>query len=171
MNMRRSWFDFPERVLWGFILCSIIAWTLQCSLLQSVLGIDIFETIVWGEQLQWGYSKHPPLSGWLGYFCSWATGHADWGMYLAAQLCIGAGVFFTFKTARMFFDRYRAATAALLLYSLLYYTPSEMKFCTYLVEIAVAPAASYLLLESLRKNRWYHWLAFGIVFPSALLLP
>ena len=117
----------------------------------------------------WGYSKHPPLSGWLGYFCSWATGHADWGLYLAAQLCIGLGVFFTFLTARQFFDRFRAAVSALLLYFLLYYTPSEMKFCTYLVEIAIAPAAAYLFLRSLRENRWYLWIAFGVVCGLGIL--
>ncbi|MBQ6353077.1 MAG: glycosyltransferase family 39 protein [Lentisphaeria bacterium] len=166
---KKSWADRPELVLFFFILLSLAIWTLQCSLLQSVLGIDIFETIVWGEQLQWGHSKHPPLSGWIGYFCTWATGHSDWGLYLAAQLCIGLGVFFTFKTARMFFDRFRAATAALLLYFLLYYTPSEMKFCTYLVEIDIAPAAAFLLLKSLRENRWNHWCAFGAVCGLGIL--
>ncbi len=166
---KKSLFDFPERILAFFILFSLVIWTLQCSLLQSVLGIDIYETIVWGEQLQWGHSKHPPLSGWLGYFCSWATGHSDWGLYLAAQLCIGLGVFFTFKTARLFFDRFRAAVSALMLYFLLYYTPSEMKFCTYLVEIAIAPAAAYLFLRSLRENRWYLWIAFGVVCGLGIL--
>lgn len=160
---KRSVFERPEAVLAGFMGLSVIVWTLQCSLLQHVLGIDIYETLVWGEQLQWGHSKHPPLSGWLGYFFSWATGHSDWGLYLAAQLSIALGVFFTFKLARLFFDRHRAAIAALLLYFLMYYTPSEMKFCTYLVEIAIAPAASYLLLLALRQKRLVCWLGLGAV--------
>lgn len=152
-----------------FIAVSVTIWTLQCSVFQRVLGIDIFETIVWGEQMQWGYSKHPPLSGWLGYFFSWVTGHRDWGLYLGAQLCIGLGVFFTYLTARKFFDRYRAASAALLLYFLLYYTPSEMKFCTYLVEIAVAPLAAYLLISGLRENRAWQWGALGAVCGLGIL--
>lgn len=160
---RKSVFECPEAVLAGFIGFSVIVWTLQCSLLQHVLGIDIFETLVWGEQMQWGHSKHPPLSGWLGYWTSVITGHSDWGLYLVAQLCISLGVFFTFKLARLFFDRYRATVAALLLYFLMYYTPSEMKFCTYLVEIAIAPAASYLLLLSLRKKSHLCWLGLGAV--------
>lgn len=160
---KRSVFERPETVLAGFIGLSVIVWTLQCSLLQRVLGIDIYETLVWGEQMQWGHSKHPPLSGWLGYFFSRVTGHSDWELYLAAQLCIALGVFFTFKLARLFFDRYRAAIAALLLYFLMYYTPSEMKFCTYLVEIAIAPAASYLLLLALRQKRLACWIGFGAV--------
>ena len=168
MRTRKSVFDRPELVLGSFILVSVIVWTLHSSIFQRVLGIDIFETIVWGEELQWGYSKHPPLSGWLGYFFSWVTGHRDWGLYLAAQLCIGLGVFFTFLTARQFFDRFKAA-AALLLYFLLYYTPSEMKFCTYLVEIAVAPLAAYLLIRALRENRVRQWGLLGVVCGLGIL--
>ena len=100
MQTRKSIFERPELVLVAFIVVSVLVWTLQCSIFQRVLGIDIYETIVWGEEMQWGYSKHPPLSGWLGYFFSWVTGHRDWGLYLAAQLCIGLGVFFTFLTGR-----------------------------------------------------------------------
>ena len=169
MQSKKSVFDRPELVMVAFILVSILVWTLQCSIFQRVLGIDIYETIVWGEELQWGHSKHPPLSGWLGYFFSWVTGHRDWGLYLAAQLCLGVGVFFTFLTARQFFDRFRAAAAALLLYFLLYYTPSEMKFCTYLVEIAVAPLAAYLLIRSLRENRAWQWGTLGLVCGLGIL--
>lgn len=169
MRIQKSVFDRPELVLGLFILVSVLVWTVQCSIFQRVLGIDIFETIVWGEELQWGHSKHPPLSGWLGYFFSWVTGHRDWGLYLAAQLCIGLGVFFTFLTARQFFDRFKAAAAAMLLYFLLYYTPSEMKFCTYLVEIAVSPLAAYLLIRALRENRVWLWGLLGVVCGLGIL--
>ena len=165
----RSIFDRPELVLGGLVVVAMVAWTLQHSLLQKVFGIDIYETIVWGEELQLGHSKHPPLSGWLGYFFSWVTGHRDWGLYLASQLCLGAGIFFTFLTARQFFDRCRAAAAALLLY-LFYYMPhQEMKFCTYLVEIALAPLAAYLLIKGLRQNKWWQWLLLGAVCGLGIL--
>ena len=160
-NAERSIFAMPECVLALFIVGSNIIWTVQCTLLQSVLSIDIYETIVWGAQMQWGHSKHPPLSGWIGYFASWATGHSDWGMYLIAQLCLGTGVFFSFQLARLFFDRYRAVMSALMLYLLFFYTPSEMKFSTYFVEIAIAPMAAYVLFRALRGNKVWYWMIFG----------
>ena len=159
----------PERVLGMFIAGSMMIWTLQCSLLQNILGIDILETILWGSQLQWGHSKHPPLSGWIGYFFARVTGHSDWALYLAAQIGIAAGVWFTYLLARQFFCRSRAATAALLLYFLFYYTPSEMKFSTYFVEMAIAPAASYFLLKALRGNRIRHWLTLGALCGLGIL--
>ena len=166
---RKSVFECPELVLGAFVVVAMIAWTLQHSLLQKVFGIDIYETIVWGQQHQWGHSKHPPLSGWLGYFFSWVTGHRDWGLYLASQLCFGIGIFFTFLTARQFFDRYRSSSAAALLFFFYYMPHQEMKFCTYLVEIAIAPMASYLLIKGLRQNRWWQWLLLGLVCGLGIL--
>ncbi len=160
---------FPERWLAIFVGLSVAVWTLQCSLLQRVLSADIYETIMWGQQAQWGYSKHPPLSGWVGYFCSWATGHSDWGMYLAAQLCIAVGVIFIYLLGRKLLDRPRAVLAALLAYFLFYYTPSEMKFSTYFLEMALTPAAAYALLSALRENRWRQWLALGVLGGLGLL--
>ena len=168
-EVKRSMFSAPEFVLALFIVCSNIIWTVQCSLLQSVLSIDIYETIVWGSQMQLGHSKHPPLSGWIGYFASWITGHSDWGMYLIAQLCLGAGVFFSFKLARLFFDRYRAVMSALMLYLLIYYTPSEMKFSTYFVEIAIAPMAMWALLKSLRSGKMWWWMILGLLCALGIL--
>ena len=162
-------FGFPEKVLTAFLCGSIALWTVQCSLLQNVLSIDIYEAIIWGQQAQWGYAKHPPLSGWLGYAFSWAAGHRDWGIYFAAQLCIGIGVFFAYLLARQFFDRYKAAAAALLPYFLFYLTPSETKFSTYFVEMALAPAASYFLLRALRENRVWQWLTLGALCGLGML--
>lgn len=166
---RPSWAEHPERVLGAFIGFSLIVWTLQCTLLQKVLGLDVLETVLWGDQPAWGYSKHPPLSGWIGGLFARASGHGDWAMYLAAQLCISIGIFFTFKLARLFFDRYRATVSALLLYFLFYYTPSWMKFSTYFVEIAIAPAAAYFLLRALRSNHLIDWALMGISCGLGLL--
>lgn len=169
MKKENSIWDHPDRVLAGFIFSTIVLWTLQCSLLQSVLSIDIYETIVWGGQMQWGHTKHPPLSGWIGYFFSWATGHSDWGMYFAAQFCLGLGVWFTFRLARLFFDGYRAAVAALMLYLLFFYTPSETKFSTYFVEIAIAPLAAYTLLLAVREGSLPRWLSLGAICALGIL--
>ena len=169
MSAKVSLWDHPGRVVAGFVVSSIFLWTLQCSLLQSVLSIDIYETIVWGSQMQWGYAKHPPLSGWIGYFFAWATGHSDWGMYFVAQLCLGLGVWFTYRLARLFFDHTRAAVAALMLYLLFFYTPSETKFSTYFVEIAIAPLAAYTLLRALREGALLRWIALGALCALGIL--
>ena len=133
----------PALALLLFMTVAALAWTLQCSLLQNILGLDILETIAWGAEGTLGHSKHPPLSGWLGWSFSPISGHADWSMYHAAQFCLMFGAWQVFRLAKLFLDEYSAATAALLLFFLFYYNPSETKFSTYFVEIALAPAAAY----------------------------
>ena len=159
----------PALALLIFMTAAALAWTLQCSLLQNILGLDILETIAWGAEGTLGHSKHPPLSGWLGWFFSALSGHADWSMYLAAQCCLMFGAWQVFRLAKLFLDEYSAAAAALLLFFLFYYNPSETKFSTYFVEIALAPAAAYYFFSALRDRRTGHWLLFGAICGLGLL--
>ena len=151
----------PAQALLLFMGCAVCIWTLQCSLLQNHLGLDILETISWGAQWEWGHFKHPPLSGWLGYIFSLLSGHSDWSLYLAAQLCLMIGVWYVFKLARLFLDEYSSATAALLLFFLFYYNPSETKFSTYFVEIALRPITAYYFFKALMDKKILYWIIFG----------
>lgn len=151
----------PAQALLLFMGCAVCIWTLQCSLLQNHLGLDILETISWGAQWEWGHFKHPPLSGWLGYLFSLASGHSDWSLYLAAQLCLMIGVWYVYKLARLFLDEYSSATAAILLYFLFYYNPSETKFSTYFVEIALRPITAYYFFKALMEKKLVNWIIFG----------
>ena len=157
-----KFFDDPGKAVAFFALLIAGFYTLQCTLLQNVLGLDVLETITWGAQGVWGHAKHPPLSGWLGYSVSKLAGHHDCGMYLAAQLCLAGGVWFVYRTARLFLDPYRAGTAALLLYFLFYYNPSETKFCTYPLEMLLVPGMVYCFFHAVQSQRWSSWCGFGI---------
>ncbi len=159
----------PWRMLLAFMFLSMAVWTLQCSLLQNVLGLDILEAVSWGEHFTWGNFKHPPLSGWLAGIFSSLSGHRDWSLYLLAQCCLVTGEWFTYRTARLWFDEYRAVTAALVLYFLHYYTPSWMKFSTYFAEIALAPMAVWSLFSAIRTQKFRYWLIFGKLCALGLL--
>lgn len=156
-----SFTEKPAEALLLFMGCAMCLWTLQCSLLQNHLGLDILETVSWGAQWEWGHFKHPPLSGWLGYLFSLLSGHSDWSLYLAAQFCLMFGVWYVYKLARLFLDDYSSAAAALLLFFLFYYNPSETKFSTYFVEIALRPFTAYYFFLALMQKKIRHWLIFG----------
>ena len=161
--------DHPLKSLCIYMAASVVIWTVQCTLLQKVLPLDVLETINWGAQWSWGHYKHPPLSGWLGYIFSILSGHHDWSMYLLAQLCLVVGVFFTYKLAREFFDETGAAASALLLYMVAYYTPSPMKYCSHFVQSAVQPVMAWLFYVALRDNKWHQWTLFGAITALAIL--
>ena len=116
-----SLWQVPRRGLFLALAAASIAWTLQYALLQKMVGLDVVEAVTWGLQGDvWGNVKHPPLSGWIALLFYRLSGGADWGLYLAAQVCVWIGILFTWRLARLFWDEYRAVTAAFLLCFLYY---------------------------------------------------
>ena len=161
--------DNPLKSLFLYVGFSVVLWTAQCSILNSILPLDVLETINWGAQWTMGHYKHPPLSGWIGYIFSCLFFHKDWAMYFLAQLCLAVGVFFTYRLAREFFDETKAVTSAILLYSVIYYTPSSMKYCSHFVEAAIQPAMAWMFYICLRDDKWRHWLFFGVLCALGVL--
>jgi len=152
-----------------FVLWTSLCWVVQTSLCQYILPRDSIEAIVWGEQFQWGQAKSPPLSGWIAYGFAWLSGYRDWSNYLAAQLCIVVGVFFVYRLAREFFDEAESAAAALLLFTLPYYMPPAMKFCSHDTQIALLPGIAYFYWRALKEDRLRDWLALAVVSALAML--
>ena len=111
----RSIEDHPVRSLVCYMAMSIVLWTLQCSLLQHILSLDALEAIAWGGEFAWGHAKHPPLSGWMAELFSRLACRADWGSYLGCQVMLVTGVWFVYRTARLFLDRCAAVMSAGLL--------------------------------------------------------
>lgn len=169
INKAEHFCKSPAETIAFFTLFLTAFYTIQCSLLQNVLGLDVLETITWGAQMTLGHAKHPPLSGWLGYGISCLGGHKDWIMYLAAQCCTALSVIYVFKCARLFMDGYTSGTAALLLYFLFYYNPSESRFCTYPLEMMLVPMASFYFFRAMQDDKWHNWLLLGVLAALGLL--
>ena len=143
-------FDHPARLLAVFIAVTSVLWIVQVSLLQNVLPLDAVEAVVWGNQLQWGQMKSPPLSGWLATIFWHLSGGGDWSLYLLEALTTAVGLWFAYKLAREFTDEIGAATATLLLCFLFYYNPPAMKFCSHSTQIALLPAMTLYFVRALR---------------------
>jgi 4-amino-4-deoxy-L-arabinose transferase-like glycosyltransferase len=89
--------DNPRNGVFLVLIFTVAAWTIQCSCLQSVLGLDVLEAISWGKNYDtWGNVKHPPLSGWIALAFTTLSGGRDWSLYLAAQLSLATGIWFTY---------------------------------------------------------------------------
>ena len=51
-----------DKTLIIFLIAHLIIWTLVPSISNHNLPLDTIEALAWGSNLDWGYSKHPPLS-------------------------------------------------------------------------------------------------------------
>ena len=159
----------PAKSLAVFTVVSSLFWIVQTSLCHRILPLDVIEAIVWGEEMQWGQMKSPPLSGWLAALFSYLSGHGDWGLYLLGQLTFICAVYFVYKLAREFFDEYGAAAAALLLFFLYYYMPPAMKFCSHSTQFALLPAVGWFFWRGVRDNRLRDWCLLALFAALATL--
>ena len=51
----------------GFAAAHAVLWTLILVNLKAAQDVhmDVAEAFAWGQKFQFGYGKHPPLSGWV----------------------------------------------------------------------------------------------------------
>ena len=162
-------FDRPARLLALFVGVTSVLWVVQASLLQNILPLDAVEAVVWGDQLQWGQMKSPPLSGWLAAAFWHLSGRGDWSLYLLEALTSAVGLWFVYKLAREFMDEAESATATLLLCFLYYYNPPAMKFCSHSTQIALLPAMTLYFVRALRGGKWRDWLLLAVFSALAML--
>ena len=71
-----------------FLFVHLIIWTLVPSISNNNLPLDTIEALAWGGSLDWGYSKHPPLSAWSVEVFYQIFGNQDWSYYLLSQLFV-----------------------------------------------------------------------------------
>ena len=61
-HMRINKVNKINQTLTFFLFSHLIIWTLVPSISNHNLPLDTIEALAWGSNLDWGYSKHPPLS-------------------------------------------------------------------------------------------------------------
>ena len=76
------------KVFYLFIFSNLILWTLIPSFSNLNLPLDTIEALAWGSNLDWGFSKHPPLSAFFLEIFFQIFGSQDWVFYLLIQIFI-----------------------------------------------------------------------------------
>ena len=75
-------------IFYIFLFLHLLIWTLVPSLSNVNLPLDTIEALAWGSNLDWGFSKHPPLSAFAVEFFFSFFGSNDWAYYLLSQIFI-----------------------------------------------------------------------------------
>ena len=50
-----------NKAFYLFLFSHLFLWTLIPSLSNTNLPLDTIEALAWGSNLDWGFSKHPPI--------------------------------------------------------------------------------------------------------------
>ena len=86
-----------NNVFFIFALSHLIVWTLVPSITNNNLPLDTIEALAWGSNLDWGFSKHPPMSAFFSEVFFQVFGSQDWAYYLLSQIFVIIAFYFVFK--------------------------------------------------------------------------
>ncbi len=88
---------YINKIFYSFITIHLILWTLIPSLTNNNLPLDTIEALAWGNNLDWGFNKHPPVSAFFPEIFYQIFGAQDWAYYLLSQIFVVIAFIVVFK--------------------------------------------------------------------------
>ena len=152
---------YPGRLVLGFALAQLVAWTVVPALVQPNLPLDVIEGLAWGHEWQLGYAKHPPLQAWLLEATAWLLGARDWPVYLLAQLAVVASFAAVWALSRELVGRTGAALSVLALAGIYYFSLPTPEFNPNVVQMPIWAALCLVFYQCLTRPGWRWWLLLG----------
>ena len=146
-----------------FLIIHLIIWTAIPTFTNNNLPLDTIEALAWGSNLDWGFNKHPPMSGFLAEIFYQIFGAQDWAYYLLSQICVIISFFVVFKFAEDFFgNKVFCLLSVLLLEGIYFYNFTTPEFN---VNVCLMPfwALTVLYLwKGCKDNKIIDWLLVGL---------
>src|SRR5712692_761694 len=120
------------------------------------LHSDVLETWTLGRSLEWGYSKHPPLMGWVARAWTSVFPLTNWSFQLMALVNAAFALWTVDLISRRFVKGDKRVIVLLLLMLLPIYQFHAQRFNANAVLLATWPLATYCFLRSFetREIRW-----------------
>ena len=152
-----------DRILIFFLLAHLIVWTLVPSITNTNLPLDTIEALAWGNNLDWGYNKHPPLSAWSVEFFYKVFGSQDWAYYFLSQLYVVTTFFVIFKFSEDFLqNKILSLICILLLEGIFFYNFTTPEFNVNVCQLPFWALTVYYCWKGLKQNDITSWLLFGL---------
>jgi 4-amino-4-deoxy-L-arabinose transferase-like glycosyltransferase len=147
----------PEAGLWlvvGFAAAHAVLWTLILINLKAAQDVhmDVAEAFAWGQQFQFGYGKHPPLSGWVAGVWFKLFPVKDWATYALAMTVLAGGMVISWFTALRVVDRRRAFFVVVMLALYPIFNFKGFKYNPDLLQLVTLPLLVLAYLNAFEKR-------------------
>ena len=153
-----------------FLIAHLIIWTLVPSISNHNLPLDTIEALAWGNNLDWGYSKHPPLSAFAVAIFYEMFGNQDWAYYFLSQLFVVSAFFVIFKFSEDFFKNPSySLISILLLEGIYFYNFTTPEFNANIGHLPFWALTVYYCWNGINKNYNSDWLLFGFFAAFGIL--
>ncbi len=110
-----------NNIFFIFALAHLVIWTLTPSLTNKNLPLDTIEALAWGSNLDWGFSKHPPMSAFFSEVFFNIFGPQDWAYYLLSQIFVVIAFYYVFKFANEILVNIKLSLISVLLLESIYF--------------------------------------------------
>ena len=88
-----------NNIFFIFVLSHLLIWTVDPTITNKNLPLDVIEALAWGSNLDWGFNKHPPGSAFFPEVFFQIFGAQDWAYYFLSSLFTVISFYFVFKFA------------------------------------------------------------------------
>ena len=154
----------PKAGFWlviGFAAAHAALWTLILVNLKAAQDVhmDVAEAFAWGQKFQFGYGKHPPLSGWVAGLWFKLFPVTNWSTYALAMTVVSCGMVISWFTALRVVDRRRAFLVVVMLALYPIFNFKGFKYNPDLLQLVTLPLVVLAYLNAfekcdMRSGRW-----------------
>src|SRR3954471_21891955 len=155
----------------GFAVAHAVLWTLILVRLKAAQDVhmDVAEAFAWGQKFQFGYGKHPPLSGWVAGIWFKLLPVRDWATYALAMTVLSCGLVISWFTALRVVDRRRAFFVVVMLALYPIFNFKGFKYNPDLLQLVTLPLVVLAYLNAFAKRDWKSGVWLGLAGALALL--
>tara|TARA_B100001029_G_C15057327_1_gene455439 strand:- start:1342 stop:2670 length:1329 start_codon:yes stop_codon:yes gene_type:complete len=136
-----------------FIFTHLVLWTVVPSMVNQNLPLDTIEALAWGSNLDWGFSKHPPMSAFFPELFFRIFGAQDWAYYLLSQIFVIISFYFIFKLSIELLNNIKLSfLSVLLLEGIYFYNYTTPEFNVNIAQLPFWTLAVYFTWKILNQK-------------------
>lgn len=148
---------------WIFSFLHLLFWTLGPTFCRGNAPFDSVEGIAWGNQLQWGYDKHPFLAPWLTAFATHlAGGIVGWPIYLLSQIAIVITFWAIWRLGQKVLSPMHALLGVVLLEGIYYYNIVSVQFNPNVLMLPLWALTCLFFYDALTEQKYTAWILTGL---------
>ena len=152
-----------KKIFYLICLYHLIIWTIVPYFSNKNLPLDVIEALAWGQNFDFGYNKHPPLSAWIPGLLFKIFGNKDWIYYLLSQVFIVISFIFLWKLSSFFLKKnYQILLSVLTIEGIAFFTFETPQFNVNICQIPLWIGTVYFFFKSIRKNKITDWIFLGV---------
>ncbi len=153
-----------------FLFIHGMVWTFVPTLSNLNLPLDTIEALAWGSNLDWGFSKHPPLSAFAVEIFYQIFGNQDWAFYFLSQVFVLIAFFTIFKFSEIFFKNKKLAfLSILLLEGIYFYNFTTPEFNVNVCQLPFWTLSVYFTWKCIKYNKTKDYFFLGLFLGLGIL--